>query len=673
LGQGGRLVDIDIDSKTETPHLLIKNYVQLSRPDVQYLELVNESLNSSKLPLVPMLQKLVKEVEDGLIKPLPMEVFEMRGRINEAFKRLRTGENVGKIVLRVHPRLSDRYGGGNTGTVVITGGLGGLGIIASEVLVLAGFKTIVLVSRSGTFKHTDQGLAARLEKVRLSGTKLIVECCDMSIESEVAALLERVRDNHGPLRIVIHAAGILSDALLENQDDDSIQSVFAPKADGAWYLHKHTLHDKLEHFIMFSSLSALFGNIGQLNYATANSSLDMLAQHRRTHGLPAISIQWPGVSEVGMAAALSGKVHLDERMMIGPQAVADVLEMILGKRQQSELPATISIIPRGILDSPLPNYVIEGGVLSSIFNSSSQPRRRPLRPQSLSRGTNDSLPTSSSFVSEDVAGRRLRIPDIVLEEISFFVGTESLNVDMDSPLMELGMDSLGVTQFIRVLSRKLDFQMPQTILFDYPTARGLSNYLVSVIGGVPLIDGVDEDIGQQERPSRNMPESHDIAIVGMSCKFPGGIEGPAAFWEVIASGRSTVGKVPFDRWDTDAMVETDHTLDDDVKKRIQYGGFVHGLEFFDNAFFKISPSEAKAMDPQQRLLLEYAFLAFIDAGYDKLRLVGRNVGVFVGVSGRDTSSIEMLSSGAGIYGANNFDSAASGRISYIFGNNMFNI
>ena len=151
------------------------------------------------------------------------------------------------------------------GTAVITGGLGGLGLVTAEVLVESGVRCVVLVSRSGRVKHSGQGLEERLQSLQAStGAKVVIEQCDMGVEDEVAAMLARVRSSHGPLRMVVHAAGVLSDALLGKQDAESMRSVFAPKADGAWYLHKHTQGDDLAAFVMYSSLSALIGNPGQV-------------------------------------------------------------------------------------------------------------------------------------------------------------------------------------------------------------------------------------------------------------------------------------------------------------------------------------------------------------------------------------------------------------------------
>ena len=135
---------------------------------------------------------------------------------------------------------------------------------------------MVLASRSGKIKYDDQGLDERLDDIRKTGVHVVLERCDMGDEAQVVAMLDRIRKNLGELRVVVHAAGMLSDGRLDSQTEESMHRVFEPKAGGAWYLHKHTREDKLEGFMMFSSVVSLFGNMGQINYSAANAYLDCL-------------------------------------------------------------------------------------------------------------------------------------------------------------------------------------------------------------------------------------------------------------------------------------------------------------------------------------------------------------------------------------------------------------
>ena len=206
--------------------------MQRERPDVEYhTHSLNELLPSEPERLVPMLKELAVSVEAGEARPLPMKVFEMRGELVQAFRWLQSGKAVGKVVVRLEPapQLSPLSDG--EGCVLVTGGLGGLGIVTAEALAEAGARCVVLTSRSGKVKHSDQGLQQRLEALRsTSGARVVLEQCDMGNEADVVALLDRVRGGFGPLRVVVHAAGVLSDALLQKQDAGSMRRVWSPKA-----------------------------------------------------------------------------------------------------------------------------------------------------------------------------------------------------------------------------------------------------------------------------------------------------------------------------------------------------------------------------------------------------------------------------------------------------------
>lgn len=194
---------------------------------------------------------------------------------------------------RVVPQLPPHVTG--TGVALITGGVGGLGLAAAEALVELGMKRLVLSSKTGNLPD-EQGVEQRVQAMRHSGAQLWIEACDVAKELNVRELLERIQDAYGPLRIVIHASGVLEDRPFMEQDAESFHKVFEPKASGAWYLHRHTLADKLQNFLLFSSVASSQGSSNQANYAAANAYLDELARLRAAHGLPAVSIQWPAVA-----------------------------------------------------------------------------------------------------------------------------------------------------------------------------------------------------------------------------------------------------------------------------------------------------------------------------------------------------------------------------------------
>jgi len=185
-------------------------------------------------------------------------------------------------------------------TYLITGGLGGLGLMVARWLVDKGARYLVLTGRSGA-----QGAArTAVTNLEQAGAQVIVVQADVSQHTDMARLLLDIEQTMPPLRGVIHAAGVLDDGVLLQQTWPRFEKVMAPKIEGAWQLHSLTQHLPLDFFVMFSAGAALFGSMGQANYAAANSFLDGLAHYRRQQGLPALSINWGGWAEVGMAAAL---------------------------------------------------------------------------------------------------------------------------------------------------------------------------------------------------------------------------------------------------------------------------------------------------------------------------------------------------------------------------------
>ena len=174
------------------------------------------------------------------------------------------------------------------------------------------------------------------------------------------------------------------------------------------------------------------------------------------------------------------------------------------------------------------------------------------------------------------------------------------------------------------------------------------------------------DLVSTDNKSRN-----GVSIVGMSCRFPGGVESPSMFWDLMKNGACTSSKVPFSRWDVNVEVARNKAIGVSVARCIQWGSFVQDLDLFDAGFFGISAAEASTMDPQQRLLLECTYLALVDAGNTKESVQGRNIGVFVGIlNSYSSKDINPLSSHAvkGAYAANGTDHAtAAGRISFVFG------
>jgi len=246
-------------------------------------------------------------------------------------------------------------------------------------------------------------------------------------------------------------------------------------------------------------------------------------------------------------------------------------------------------------------------------------------------------------------------------------GTLSLadvdRVPLDQPLKDLGLDSLLAIELRDRLSRQLSTELASTLLFDYPTLGALCTHLLGVI----VAQGKKTST-TTTRTSLATP-SQAIAIVGMSCRFPGGAESPEQFWQNLCAGKDAIVEVPRTRWN--AQEYYDPAPDASGKACTKWGGFLDDIDAFDAGFFGISPREARALDPQQRLLLEVSWHALEAAGQSATSLMNSETGVFVGISGSDYAAHLMRSNVSdadlAYVGTGVPTSIAAGRLAYAFG------
>jgi myxalamid-type polyketide synthase MxaB len=280
-----------------------------------------------------MLNQLLAEFQVASLKPLPLRAFPLQ-EAGEAFHYMARAKHIGKIVVTQAAEQTAQQTNGSgsmetRATYLITGGLGGLGLVTARWLVEQGARHLVLMGRSEPSATAREALV----EMEQAGAQVVVAQGDVSKAADVAQVLTQIEQGMPPLRGIIHAAGVLDDGLLLQQSWPRFERVMAPKIEGAWHLHSLTQHLPLEFFVLFSAGAALLGSPGQSNYAAANAFLDGLAHYRRREGLPALSINWGPWAEVGMVAALNNQISQQWREtgieLIAPEQGSQMLGQLI--------------------------------------------------------------------------------------------------------------------------------------------------------------------------------------------------------------------------------------------------------------------------------------------------------------------------------------------------------
>ncbi|WP_024802960.1 type I polyketide synthase [Nocardia sp. BMG51109] len=453
LPRGGRFIEM---GKTDIrdPEVVARDHADVRYRSYDLIEAGPERIQR-------MLTEIVGLFEQGVLTPSPIQAWDVR-RGHEAFRYLREGRNVGKVVLTV-PAPPDP-----AGTVLITGGTGGLGALFAKHLVARhGARELLLVSRRGAAAEGVDELVTELAEL---GARVRVEACDVSDRDQLAALLRSVTR---PLTAVIHTAGVLDDSLVESMTPAQLERVLRPKLDAALHLHELTAELDLSAFVLFSSAAALLGNPGQANYAAANSAVDALAERRQAAGLPALSLAWGlWADATGMTGELT-EADLARMERTGVGALPAELGLELFDRSVGTEAALLAPVR---LDPAALRSQARSGLLPALLRG--LVRDRPRRTQS----GGGSLAQRLAGVAAD--DREQVVLEIVQTQVAAVLGHASGSaIDAERAFKNLGFDSLAAVELRNRLTQATGTRLPATLIFDYPTPTAVARLLLAEHGG----------------------------------------------------------------------------------------------------------------------------------------------------------------------------------------------
>jgi len=422
-----------------------------------------------------MLGELAELVEKGTLTPLPFRSFPA-SRIDAAFRLMASGKHIGKVVVSFQEAFVPRRGEPLAppfvikpdGCYLITGAFGGFGKVLAEWLVKCGARHLMLSSRSGAATPAAEAFVVSL---RGRGVNAKVVCADAGSTEDVSRLLAEIRAGDQPLRGVFHLAMVIDDAPLAALNRERLRTVMAPKAYGAWLLHKGTQHLPLDCFVMFSSISSIFGNSAQGNYVAANAFLDSLAYHRRALGLPALTMNWGVLGGEGYVARNERVAEFLARQgttELSPGEVMSLLEasLVAGNTQVAAMRvdwAKWRQFFRSVQENPLLERILasverhEGGRVTSDWRLMIE-----------SAALKDREPIITAAV-RDVIGSVLRVkPD---------------SLRNDQPLTDLGLDSLMGVEIENLLEATIGVALPPTSLMRARTIGQIASLIVGYMGG----------------------------------------------------------------------------------------------------------------------------------------------------------------------------------------------
>ena len=421
---------------------------------------------------------VLRQMEGGDLEPLPLTAFPVSA-VADAFRHMAQAKHVGKIVVSLHDdkaavrsRRVPLFSA--DASYLMTGGLGGFGLAVAQWMVANGARHLVLAGRSGANADAERAVAS----MRRKGATVLVRKLDVTDGVQVESLVRELAESSHPLRGVLHAAMVLDDGSLLQMDAERFRRVTAPKIHGAWNLHLATAQCPLDFFVLFSSFSPIFGNPGQANYAAANTFLDALARYRRGRNLPALSVNWGWLADVGYVARHADISRYLEglglRALKAREATSILGHLLRADRPQIgairlDLETMAAKFPQ-ICATPRWSYVAE--------------RTAPDVQQPSSRSGD----WRNALLRAAAEERQTLVEAFVRERLARILGTSPAKLDLDLPLAHLGIDSLMAVE-LQIVFEELGVSFPMGLLGADVSAAQLVKRLLGHLAAEPAPEG----------------------------------------------------------------------------------------------------------------------------------------------------------------------------------------
>ena len=435
-----------------------------------------------------MFREIIADADAKKIAALPHRVFPIT-QLVDAFRYMAKAKHIGKVILEIKDHAVRPVRDPNAAEIkfkadasyIVTGGLGGLGSELAPWMADQGARCLVLVSRRGVCTEEGEQLVQSLEE---RGVKVVIEKVDLSKPDDVDAMVKRIQATLPPLRGIMHGAVVLDDGLILHMDEERIERVCAPKMNAAWYLHEATLGIDLDFFVSHSSTSSTMGNAGQANYAAANAFLDGLAQYRRSIGLPALTVNWGYLGDLGVAAANKKLAEKFEQQGIRPVSTSEGLP-ILGKLMSFSIEQMavmrvdwlrLKQIAPMLTQSPRFGQMMQATTTSDDANGQSGNAIRNL------------------ILATDPEERNEVMLEIARERVARILGTRPEKIEVDRSLMDMGLDSLMGFELRNWIEGELRINIPVVELMQGPTVEKLTALILAQLEKAENPDAESGDV-----------------------------------------------------------------------------------------------------------------------------------------------------------------------------------